>query len=249
MQNPILMKDQLIPHWGTVVAALLMTTAWSTPTETQAQVLIADWNSYNSATTTFPLAASSLNSSMAGANLAYNNLFTINDSRGVWSSSNQSATLDVLTAPYLQWTFNIKPGQEIDGATFFLNLAKLDSSTKLQLSYSLDDYASSLGDLSSVSSSYQNYMFSVGNLSGTVSFRLYAYDVSALYASNLNYANIYNAMDSSSYPTYGGTYNSLMNGASAGLLGTPVIAPVPEPSTFGLAGLGMATLAVLRRRV
>jgi hypothetical protein len=229
---------------GLALAGVLSTTT------ARAQTRLAGWNGYNSATTTFPLAASSLVSSLASATLNYNQLFTINDGRGLWSATNTASVLNTTTAPYLDWSITIKPGNAITNATFFFNLAKLDSQTQLQLSYSLDNYSSSLGDLSSVTSSYQNYMFSLGTnlLSGTVDFRLYFYNVSSVYAPHPEYGNVFDVPTSSGYTTYGGTYNANMSGYSAGLLGNVQAAPVPEPASGVLAGLGIASYLIFSRR-
>jgi len=231
---------------GHVVIGLITWSVMSLAMCGHAQTSLVGWGSYDSATTAFPMAASSHSSSISSATLSYYQTATINDSRGVWSAANQSTTLDVSTAPYLDWTIAFNPGVGVTNAFFFLNLAKLDSSTKLQLSYSLDNYGSSLGSLSSVNGSYQNYMFSLGNtpLSGTVQFRLYLYDVSSLYASNPTYNNLYNVWCTSSYSTIGGTYSTSMNNYTAGLLGN--VTTVPEPTGYVLAGLGFTLWFVCR---
>jgi hypothetical protein len=205
--------------------------------------LLAGWGGYNSIYTTFPFAAASADPSVSSAAMSYNGLFTINDGRGVWAANNQATTLDVATAPYLAWTIAFNNGVEVTDASFFLNLAKLDDTTEVQLRYSVDNFSSSLGDISSLNGDYQNYVFPLGDtLSGTVTFRLYMYDVSSIYADNVDYNNLYNIQCYSGFATYGGDYNDNMDGYSAGL----VAAPVPEPSTLALSAMG--GLLLFRRR-
>jgi hypothetical protein len=207
--------------------------------------LLAGWNMYTPSTQTFPYAASSTDASVSSASLDYAGLFGINDSRGVWASTNYATTLDTATAPYLAWTITLDAGPTVADPTFFASLAKLDSSTKLELRCSLDDYASSLGDLSSVDGSYQNYLFPLaGPLSGSVTFRLYFYNVNPIYLPT--YYNVFNAECASYYTTIGGTFDDNMNGKSAGLLGD--IVPAPEPVTLALAGLSGLGLLLFRRK-
>jgi hypothetical protein len=70
------------------------------------------------------------------------------------------------------------------------------------------------------------------------------YDVGSLYATHVNYNNLYNSYCYSGYTTQGGSFNSDMEGYAAGLLATPV----PEPTVSALAGLGLTGWLVLRRR-
>jgi hypothetical protein len=206
--------------------------------------LVAGWNMYNSSAQTFPYAASTIDASVSSAAMNYAGLFGFDDIRGRWASVNYNTTLDTATAPYLEWTINLNPGETVSDATFFINLAKVDSSTTLSLRSSLDDYGTSLEDLSSVDGSYQNYMFSVGTLSDSVTFRLYVYDVSDSQGTTSD--DLYNVDCESYYPTIGGTYNADMRGDPAGLLGD--ITTVPEPSTLALAGLSGLGLLLYRRR-
>ena len=206
--------------------------------------LVAGWNMYNSSSQTFPYAASTIDASVSSAAMNYAGLFGFDDGRGRWASTNHNATLDTATAPYLSWTVNLAPGTTVSDATFFINLAKVDSSTTLSLRSSLDNYGTSLGDLSSVDGSYQNYLFSLGTLSDSVTFRLYVYAVSA--GKQTTSDDLYNVDCENYYTTYGGTYNADMHGDTAGLMGD--ITPVPEPTTLALAGLTGPGLLLFRRR-
>jgi hypothetical protein len=206
--------------------------------------LVAGWNMYNSSSQTFPYAASTIDASVSSAAMNYAGLFGFDDGRGRWASTNHNATLDTATAPYLSWTVNLDPGETVSDAMFFIDLAKVDSSTTLSLRSSLDDYGTSLGDLSSVDGSYQNYMFSLGTLSDNVTFRLYVYAVSA--GKQTTSDDLYNVDCFNASTTYGGTYNADMADYTAGLMGD--ITPVPEPTTLALAGLTGLGLLLFRRR-
>jgi hypothetical protein len=208
--------------------------------------LVAGWAECNSSSQTFPYAASTINASVSSAVMNYAGLFGFNDSRGIWGSTNYSTTLNTATAPYLSWTINLDPGTTVSNAKFFIDLAKLDSSTKLELRSSLDNYGASLGDLSSVNGSWQDYMFSLGeSLSGSVTFRLYLYDVSSYMqptSEDIGSVDCFNG----SAATFGDTYNANMADSAAGLLGN--ITTVPEPTTLALAGLSGLGLLLFRRR-
>ena len=206
--------------------------------------LVAGWNMYNSSSQTFPYAASTIDASVSSAAMNYAGLFGFDDGRGRWASTNHNATLDTATAPNLSWTVNLDPGETVSDAMFFIDLAKVDSSTTLNLRSSLDDYGTSLGDLSSVDGSYQNYMFSLGTLSDNLTFRLYVYAVSA--GKQTTSDDLYSVACFNASTTYGGTYTADMADYTAGLMGN--ITPVPEPSTLALAGLSGLGLLLFRRR-
>jgi hypothetical protein len=209
--------------------------------------LVAGWNQYTPSSQSFPYASSVLDASAASATMDYSGLFGLNDNRGVWSATNSDSTLDIATAPYLAWTLNLASGANVSNLRFFANLAKIDSNTKVELRSSLDNYATSLGDLSSVNGSYQNYLFSVpGVVSDSVTVRLFAYNVSAGFQPN--WYDLFNVACYTGNTTFGGVYDANMDGRSAGFLAT-VAAPVPEPSTLALSVLGvMGGWFKLRRR-
>jgi hypothetical protein len=231
MKTKLLKLTLGIALFGTVTSASAQTS------------LVAGWNEYNSSSQTFPYAASTIDASASSAAMNYAGLFGFDDIRGRWASTNYNTTLDTATAPYLSWTVNLASGTTVSDATFFIDLAKVDSSTTLSLRSSLDDYGTSLGDLSSVNSSYQNYMFSLGTLSDSATFRLYVYDVSA--GKQTTSDDLYSVACFNASTTYGGTYNADMADYTAGLMGN--ITTVPEPSTLALAGLSGLGMLLFRR--
>jgi hypothetical protein len=212
----------------------------------QAQGLVAGWGQYDPSSATFPLAANATATGVTSATMSSQGMIPFNDGRGVWGAANTSSSLNTATAPYLAWTINLG-SSDVTDPEFFLNLAKVDSSTELQLSYSEDNYSSSLVDLSSVNTSYHNYVAPLsGTLTGSVTFRLYVYNQSAGYVNN---EDLYNVWCQSYYPTTVGTYNEAIVGYTAGLLGDVAAVPaVPEPSTLALAGLASTALLLFRRR-
>jgi hypothetical protein len=203
--------------------------------------LVAGWADYNSISQTFPYAATATGASVDSAIMNASNLYGINDDRGLWGCINYATTLDTTTAPYLSWTINLGAGETVYDGTFFLNLAK--NSCLVSLRSSLDNYATSIADLSGSYYNLQNFMVPVGTVTGSVTYRLYVYDVAAGTPSTSTM--IGDEGCSSFLTTIGGTYDSAMNGDAAGLLGTEV---VPEPASVALAAVGGLGWLFLRRR-
>jgi hypothetical protein len=190
-----------------------------------------------------------------GSSESYSGLTTLDDSRNVWDSANTATALNTATAPYVSYTINFGSAS-VTGAEFFLNgLAENDTDgttgTKLQLSYSVDNYESSLGNLTQLGYNsvndpygYENYIASIpGTLSGTVTFKVFFYNTSALFAANVaTYANVFMGGDGASFETASGTYDPSMGNYSAGLVA------VPEPTSLALVGVGAGALLLRRRK-
>jgi hypothetical protein len=204
--------------------------------------LLVGWTGYNSISTTFPYAPSTMTAPVSSAVMNSSGLFALDDSRGLWGADNNSTTLDTTTAPYLSWTINLTGGATITDAILFVNLAR--ASCTLSLRSSLDNYSTSLVDLSSAISWFQNYMIPVGTLNESVTYRLYVYDVPTSYPTT-SVALGDEGCDPGN-TTLGGTYNSEMYGNSAGLLGD--VSAVPEPSTVALSVVCGLGLVFFRRR-
>jgi len=125
--------------------ALLGTTATA---PAQSTTLLADWSSYTPTDTTFPFAARLDAPLVSSASMDYHGLFG-GYYDGAWASTNYATTLNTTTAPYLEWTINFNAGANISNVTFFFGLGELPGiTTKVNLRYSIDNYASSLGDFS-----------------------------------------------------------------------------------------------------
>jgi hypothetical protein len=207
--------------------------------------LLVGWTGYNSSSTTFPYAPSTLTAPVSSAVMNSSGLFALNDSpenRGLWGAGNNSTTLDTTTAPYLSWTINLTDGATITDAILFVNLARV--SCTLSLRSSLDNYATSLVDLSSANSLLENYMIPVGTLNESVTYRLFVYDVATGYPTTS--VAVGDAGCNAGLTTLGGTYNSEMDGDSTGLLGD--VSAVPEPSTVALSVVCGLGLVFFRRR-
>jgi hypothetical protein len=110
---------------------------------------------------------------------------------------------------------------------------------------SLDGFTTNLDTLSQ-SSSYTNNvadLTALAPVSGTVEFRIYFYNTSAIYAANPQYSNMF-LVNSSSGRT-GDSYDSLQGFYNVGLSGVEAI---PEPETLTMLGVGVGALLLLRRR-
>lgn len=140
---------------------------------------------YNSSTASFPRTASGFNASLvSSATVNYSGLSTVNDGRCVWNNTNSSASLDIGTAPYLTYTINFVSNISLNPDRFVMcGLATFNSSLKMQLRWSIDNFATSLGEFTINGS---NYTLTSVNLNpkGTVTassieFRVYFYGASS----------------------------------------------------------------------
>ncbi len=232
------------PHCGSLRVYALMIVCFvgaSSTSQASTNSLIAAWNQVNTATTGFPLAAAQKSVAVQSASLNYSNLFTINDSRNIWSDPNTNATVNPATDPYLDYQVVLAPAQIINPGIFFVGgYGVADGQTRLALRSSLDGYAAVLATLVG-NGSYTNYTIDVsalGPISGTVDFRLYPYSTPPLFATN--HYGTFATVQSTSF--YGTNYNSLQGSYNVGIIATVV----PEPSTIGMMVLGSA-LALLGR--
>jgi PEP-CTERM motif len=204
----------------------LLGAAAAAPAQTN---LLASWSGvYNASSQTFPYAAGVVDpSSVSSAFMSYVGLTPVNSSPdGTWGVSNHSSTLDIATAPYLQWTINLTAADTFSDLRLYVtmgeNQSKPPSFFNTELRSSLDNYSASLGD-------YQggvgtNFLVSLEPpLTGSVTVRLYAYNVPVS-------------------ATAGYVVDTGVD-----LLG--VVAPVPEPSTLALSVMGgLGGLLLFRRR-
>ena len=169
-------------------------------TQAQSQELVY-WTGENTFTYSYPQAGVGLSSEISSATQNYSGLNTYNDSRNIWTNPNSSATVNPLTAPYLSYVLNLNEIMNFDRFVIH-GAAPTTTGIKMQLRWDVDGFASSLGDFTPGSSSYN--LTSV-DLSGTnhifssnVEFRIYFYAVSG---------NVYHS-GTGPYPTTDGTPSS-----------------------------------------
>jgi len=147
-----------------------------------AQTRAIYFTTYNTATATFPYAAAGYTATaVSSGSLNYSGLVAVNDGRTVWQNNNASTTLDISTAPYLSYTVNMNGTKKFLFDRFVLcGVAVLNSSIKMQLRWSVDSYASSLGEFTTTSSSYRLTsvdLSSQGNITASsITFRIYCYN-------------------------------------------------------------------------
>jgi len=207
-----------------ICGLILLGTAAAAPAQTNHLV---GWDTYNASSQTFPYAALlAVDPPVSSAFMSYVGLTPVNSSPyGTWGVSNHSSTLDIATAPYLQWTINLTADDTYSdllfGVTMGETFSKQSPHFNTELRSSLDNYSASLGD----QFGFANDSVSLGPpLTGSVTFRLYAYNVGGSATGYL-----------------------LDNSGRAGLWG--VVAPVPEPSTLALSVMGgLGGLLLFRRR-
>jgi hypothetical protein len=146
-----------------------------------AQTRAAYFVGYNSSTATFPIAAAGITSTVAtSATINFSGLTTYNDSRCVWTNPNAATTLNTATAPYLSYTINFKSGHITFDRFVMTGLAEFSTAT-LQLRWSVDNYASSLGQFTINGSSYTLSSVNLSSqgsiaVNGALVFRVYFYN-------------------------------------------------------------------------
>jgi hypothetical protein len=141
--------------------------------------VLAGWNPTNTSTQTYPYSASFVKSNIVTA--SENNqsgLTAISDASNKWINSNTNTSLDINTAPYL--TYSITTNKNVKFDRFVLPGLKATSS-KLQLRWNVDNYATSLGEF--VQNNNGNNTLTSEDLTptltqpaGTIIFRVYFYN-------------------------------------------------------------------------
>jgi hypothetical protein len=216
---------------------------------------LAAWTGLNSSTATFPVTGFSPAAEVSSATRNYGNgLIPYNDNRDVWQSVNTSPTVIPSTAPYL--SFNLTAVTSIQYDRFiYRGLASQPSpfGVKSQLRWSVDNFATALGDFSPTTS---NYALTSVDLSGTavvpagnIEFRVYYYG-SAGYCFHVW----------GTYPSLDGTpptYTPLSGTVNIDIWGDQAVAPppttVPTLSEWGLILMALflvciGAIAVWRQR-
>jgi Secretion system C-terminal sorting domain/Ig-like domain CHU_C associated len=123
----------------------------------------------------FPTGCQNLNPAVSSSAISYRSLVSQDDNRFVFTSNNSSAVLDTVTAPYLQIAMDTN--KEIDFDRFTL-MGYQSTGPKTQLRWSVDNYATSLGEFSSLSAFTRTScdLSSKPNVpAGIVTFRIYFY--------------------------------------------------------------------------
>lgn len=154
----------------------------SAPSTAKAQTRAVYFSGYNSATESFPKAASGYNNAIVSSGaITYSGLMPVNDGRTVWNNPNTAATLDVATTPYLSYTVTMNGTVMLQPDRFVLcGLATFNNSMILELRWSVDNYASNLGQFTINGSSYTLSsvdLSSYGPVSvSSIQFRVYFYN-------------------------------------------------------------------------
>lgn len=167
-----------------------------------AQNKLAHWWSVNTKTTTFPLAAADKASMVNSATLNYGNGLAVNsydDSRNIWISTNDKTSVDPATTPYVSYSINSLGSIKFDRFVFG-SLAVWNTKIKLQLRWSVDGYATSLGEFTNSGGSWALTSVDLSSLAaapaGEVTFRVYFYNA---------LTSVFLGASTDVYPTLDGT--------------------------------------------
>ena len=158
-----------------VLVALLFISGFST-----AQTKLADWTVSGGGFTAAPTFTNGFvhATAVSSISISHNGYSAgpFNDQSYFVHHTNTASTLNTSTAPYTQFTVNLNTSS----ITFDKILVKFASAgAKLQLRWSIDGYASSLGEKTDADLIVDSYLFNLSSLSAvtanTVTFRLYSY--------------------------------------------------------------------------
>ncbi|MFO7658264.1 MAG: YDG domain-containing protein [Bacteroidales bacterium] len=150
-------------------------------TFSQTSIIAVCWSGDNASTTTFPFEATYKASFVSGASHNFTGLTPVNNNDYVWSNTNSAASVDPLTTPYLSFTIHTNISS-VKFNRFVINALANSNATKEQLRWSIDNFATSLGEFTS---NGNNHTLTSVNLSGfepvtadTITFRIYFYNSS-----------------------------------------------------------------------
>ena len=158
-----------------VLVALLFISGFS-----NAQTKLADWTVSGGGFTAAPTFTNGFAhaTAVSSISISHNGYSAgpFNDQSYFVHHTNTASTLNTSTAPYTQFTVNLNTSS----ITFDKILVKFASAgAKLQLRWSIDGYASSLGEKTDADLIVDSYLFNLSSLSAvtanTVTFRLYSY--------------------------------------------------------------------------
>jgi Secretion system C-terminal sorting domain len=142
---------------------------------------LAYWSNENTSTFTYPQTASGMSSMLGAAVQDYSGLTTNNDSRNIWTNPSDASAVDPLSSPYLSYRLSLNEVITFDrfvvhGAAPYPVLG-----VSMQLRWSGDNFASSLGDFTPGKSDYNLTSVDLSNTEligvNEVEFRIYFYSV------------------------------------------------------------------------
>ncbi|MFY7886853.1 MAG: hypothetical protein ACOVOV_18620, partial [Dolichospermum sp.] len=163
-----------------IIPILLLFLILTCSSNVEAQTLLSRWGGVLQQTcnTTYPISSNYQlpNQGLTGTE-NYSGLQTDCDNRHYYRTLNAATTLNVATAPYLEYTINLSSIKKIDFDRFVI-YGFYHTDGKAQLRWSVDNYATSLGEFSTANA----YNLTSRNLNSlpdfigtTVSFRIYFY--------------------------------------------------------------------------
>jgi len=206
--------------------------------------ILAGWNQVATASATYPLAANYVKSGVVtGANASASNMTGNASTNNQWTHSNMSGALTVSgSTPTLSYT--VTTSQATKFMRFVLGGLNIAGTTKLQLRWSTDNFATSLGEFTSGSGS--NFGLTSVDLSsfvtqaaGTIEFRIYAYNGNGDLIT-LADGNSYSPTDNTN-PVYNGNYSVMVFGATKAVPTVGSLANITKRNTDPIFSLPSPT--------
>ncbi len=197
-----------------------------------AQTKLADWTVSGGGFTAAPTFSNGFAhaTAVSSISISHNGYSAgpLNDSNYFVQHTNTASILNIASAPYTQFTVNLNT----TSITFDKILVKFASAgAKLQLRWSVDGYASSLGEKTDADLVVDSYLFNLNTLpavtANTVTFRLYSYAATAN-PSGLQFSNSHTNNPESINSTYLTGANAINIFYSA----ATIIVPIPTITSF-----------------
>jgi gliding motility-associated-like protein len=277
-QNKIIMKKNTF-FWKLIKQIITIFLLFVTGIASgQTPVGIIKWWGENTASISFPVAATPIynstyfdNNSLSTSSYNYSAgpqslLQTVSDNRNVWKNMNISSTLDVSVAPYISYT--VAPKSSVQSINFdrfviqALAITGSPASSKLELRWSVDGFASNLGSFSTNHPDGGYYRTSVdlsatGSVSTTqpIEFRIYMYNApvggqwiymptGSGYSTLDNTPAIYGQYDGSTYLYGYASVAIFASGLNNAVTYTPTISPPTITSFSPTSGAVGSTVTI-----
>lgn len=176
--------------------------------------VLAGWNTTNTTTATYPYVATyKMDAYVTSATTNYSAISTDSNTNMTWINTNSSTSLDIASAPYLSFALDLATATKFDRLVFpGLNM----STSKMQLRWSVDGYANSLGEITSGNGtdllSSINLASTAMQSTGSIEFRVYFYNGNADVVT-MKAGNSFTSSDGTA-PTYNSNYAIAFYGAT-----------------------------------
>ncbi|MEI6695395.1 MAG: FG-GAP-like repeat-containing protein, partial [Bacteroidota bacterium] len=179
--------------------------------------ILAAWNQMNTNSQSFPYSASYIKPvTVNSANQNYSGVGKINDAQNKWTNNNSSISLDIASAPLVSYSVTTAEATKFD--RFVLPGLNISGTTKIQLRWSVDGFASSLGEFTpgtgaGFALSSIDLISTAVQDAGTIEFRTYFYNGNSDEVTHVT-GSSFTSSDGTAPSLYDGAYAVMIYGAT-----------------------------------